>query len=247
MIGEIRPPGVRMLRGSGVHRSSQHNFSQKIETREDLKATDISDFAVNDFDERLEKDGCYLAPSERSRGKGIVVAEERDRVWRLSDLLATALAPQIQPAAVEAQVTAAFDQLGFTVQGTIDLITDKQVIRDVKSAVKSRSKGDEKTDFQLTTYGALYYALYKRMPAGLGLDVLVDLKRGPKLQQLETVRTLEDFVTWVKRIEAVDAAIRAGNFPPTNPQNWWCNPKWCGYWEDCIYLSDSERSRVLSA
>jgi hypothetical protein len=234
-----------MLRGSGVHRGAQHNFSQKVESKQDLKADDIIDFAVNNFDERLETDGCYLAPDERSRGQGIVVAEERDRVWRLSSLMATQLAPTIQPEAVEAQVTADFSTLNFKVVGTIDLITVSQAIRDLKSATKSRSKGDQHKDFQITTYAALYFALKKQMPTSLGLDVLVDLKKGPKLQQLETTRTVEDFTVWFNRIIAFDEAIKSGNFPPTNGQNWWCSPRWCGYWEDCSYISSSERSRVL--
>lgn len=246
ILNEIRPPGIRMLRGTGIHRASQHNFSQKIESHQDLKISDISDYAISEFDTRINKEGVYLAPDERSRGMNVVVSEERDRVWRLSNLFGKSLAPIIQPISVEAKVSAEFDSLGFTVEGTIDLITIEKAVRDIKSSVKSRSKGDQHSDFQLTTYAALYYALNKEMPSSLGLDVLVDLKTSPKLQQLETTRTLQDFIVWFAKIEATHKAITAGNFPPTNSQNWWCNPRWCGYWEDCKYISDSERSRILN-
>jgi len=240
---EFRSPCARMIRGSGVHGGAAHNFRQKKDSHQDLKKQDIVDKAVAVFDEIYENEGCTLAPEEKSRGKGIVIGEERDRVWRLSELQADDLAPTIQPVAVEQTIIADFPSLGFKVRGTLDLKDSRNVIQDLKSSTKKRPAADVHKDFQLTTYAALDFTLTKKMPAGLKLNVLVDKKR-PELQILETARDMQDFETWFRTIKAVDAAIRAGIFPPTNKHNWWCSPKWCEYWADCIYWSESERSRI---
>lgn len=242
----IRPPGVRMLRGTGVHAGAKHNFRQKIESHEDLKSQDIIDYSIATFDGRFKEQGVTLAPDEKSRGQGIVVGEERDRTYRLSELYADKFAPAIQPVSVEQTIEAEFPSKGFKLHGTTDLKDTREIIIDLKSSVRKRSKGEQHKDFQLTMYAALDFTLHKKMPAGCELVVLVDKKSGAEVQTLSTTRTVQDFAAWFRYIEAVHDGILKGVFPPTNKANWWCSPKWCGYWADCQYWSDSERSRVIA-
>jgi len=244
--GDVRPPGVRMLRGTGVHAGAKHNFRQKIESHEDLKGDDIIDFSIATFDDRLKNEGVSLAPDEKSRGEGIVVGEERDRVHRLSTLYADDFAPVIQPVSVEQTIEAEFPSKGFKLHGTLDLKDTREIVIDLKSSVRKRSKGDQHKDFQLTMYSALVFTLEKKMPAGAELVVLVDKKSGAEVQILPTTRTVQDFAAWFRYIEAVHNGITKGVFPPANKADWWCSPKWCGYWFDCQFWSDSERSRVTA-
>jgi len=243
---EIRPPGVRLHRGTGVHAGAKHNFRQKTETHEDLKQQDIIDFSVSAFDERVKVEGVSLAPAEKSRGLGIVVGEERDRVFRLSELYADDYAPGIQPVSVEQTIEAEFPSKGFKLHGTLDLKDERQVVVDLKSGTKKRSQGDQHKDFQLTMYTALDFCHLKKMPAGAELVILVDKKSGAEVQSLPTTRTVEDFEAWFRYIETVHDGIMKGVFPPADKSQWWCHPKWCGYWFDCPYWSDSERSRVTA-
>lgn len=243
---EIRPPGVRLHRGSGVHAGAKSNFRQKVESHEDMKAQDIVDISVAAFDDRVKAEGVTLSPDEKSRGQGIIVGEERDRVDRLSRLQAEDFAPIIQPVSVEQTIEADFPSKGFKLHGTLDLKDTRQVVVDIKSSVRKRSKGDQHKDFQLTMYSALDFTLHKKMPAGAELVVLVDKKSGAEVQVLPTTRTAQDFEAWFRYIETVHNGIRKGVFPPADKSNWWCSPKWCGYWFDCPYWSDSERARVIN-
>ena len=242
---EVRPPGIRLHRGSGVHAGSKLNFRQKVESHEDLSSSDIIDCSIAAYDERVKTEGVTLAPDEKSRGLGLIVGEERDRVWRLSELYADDFAPVIQPVSVEQTIEAEFPAQGFKLRGTLDLKDKRQIVVDIKSSVKKRSKGEQHKDFQLTMYSALDFILNKKMPAGAELVILVDKKSGAEVQVLPTTRTAEDFEAWYRYILTVHDGITKGVFTPTDKRNWWCGPKWCGYWSDCIYWSDSERSRVI--
>lgn len=242
---EWRPSGVSMLRGTGVHAGAAHNFRQKIESHQDLKRDDIIDVSIASFDNKLEEEGCTLAPEEKSRGEKTVIGEERDRVWRLAALQADQLAPLVQPVAVEQTIIANFDTHGFKFRGTLDLKDELRKIIDIKSARKKKPKNEQHKDFQLTTYACLNFIATKQMPSSLELNVLVD-KKTPEMQILTTTRTVEDFEVWFRYVVAVDKAIRAGVFPPANKSDWWCAPKWCEYWTDCIYWSDAERARMVA-
>jgi len=242
---DIRPPGVRMLRGTGIHAGAQFNFRQKRESHEDLASKKIIDYSIAIYDARYNNEGVTLAPEEKTIGRNKVVGQERDRVWRLAELQALRFAPTIQPVSVEQTIEAEFPSLGFKVRGTLDLKDETEIITDIKSSVKSRTKGDVHKDFQLTNYFALDYILNKKFAKGCRLAVLVDKKK-PDIQILDSVRAEDDLDTWVRTIKEIDKAIRAGVFPPANKVDWWCSPRWCGYWFDCQYWSDSERSRVAS-
>ena len=75
--GDKIPPGVSMLRGTGVHAGVEANMRQKIDTYRDLPVSDVVDAAVAKFD--LELAGGYsLSPDETSRGATIVIGESRD-------------------------------------------------------------------------------------------------------------------------------------------------------------------------
>ena len=241
---EIRPPAVRMLRGTGIHAGAQFNFRQKKESHEDLSAKKIIDYSVAIFDTRYDSEGVTLAPDEKSVGRNIVIGRERDRVWRLAELQAEKFAPTVQPIAVEQTIVAEFPHLGFNVRGTLDLKDDEEIITDIKSSTRSMTKGDQHKDFQLTNYSVLDFILNKKFSKGCRLAVLVDKKK-PDVQILHTTRDEQDIDTWLRTVKEIDKAIRAGVFPPANKRDWWCSPKWCGYWFDCPYWSDSERSRVI--
>jgi hypothetical protein len=58
----------------------------------------------------------------------------------------------------------------------------------------------------------------------------------------QTERSDEDYRQLLMRVDAVTAAIEAGVFLPTTPDNWRCSPKFCGYYDTCPY---GRRKRVV--
>jgi hypothetical protein len=47
--GEKIPPGIALVKGTGVHGGSKANFKQKIETKEDLSRKKIIDISEKNY------------------------------------------------------------------------------------------------------------------------------------------------------------------------------------------------------
>ena len=120
----------------------------------------------------------------------------------------------------------------------LDLIeedADGQTIIDLKTTKKSYSQKDADGSPQMTCYGLLTFLETSDVPR-LGLEVLVRNK-SPRLQQLETSRTEDDFVRFWNLARAVREAIVAGVHYPS--PGWQCSG--CEYAEQCrLWGSESK-------
>lgn len=110
-------------------------------------------------------------------------------------------------------------------RGRIDLLEGEGTVVDVKTA--SRSFGDRGTNLQLSTYALANFVLRRRIPK-LRLDVLLKLKT-PRVERVETARTVEDLAWTAHLIRRTAGAIASGHFYP-NP-SWRCNE--CEYLAHC--------------
>lgn len=239
--GEIIPPGVSMLKGTGVHRGAQVNFTQKLETHRDLPAKDIVDAAVAGF-QAEQKAGVSFTAEEMARGVANVVGEAIDEVAEMASLHARQQAPDYQPVLIEKMVEIILPTVDLV--GVVDLADDQDRVVDFKTAGKSKSQGDADSSTQLTIYSALYKAETGRDAKELRLDTIVRTKRDTKRQVLTTHRDVKDLTSLGYRIEVVQNAIEAGAFPPATPGAWWCAPKWCGYWKTCRYVNAERAAKA---
>jgi hypothetical protein len=98
--GEIIPPGIAALKGTGLHRAAETNMRQKIDSHVDLPAREIVDAAVSAFETQVHG-GLSLTDEEMGRGASIVVGEAKDDVAELADVHARQQAPDYQPILVE--------------------------------------------------------------------------------------------------------------------------------------------------
>ena len=123
----------------------------------------------------------------------------------------------------------------------LDLRDDKHVIHDVKTAAKSPGKDDADKSQQLSVYAYASRALDVQQgisapDAGLQLTHLIVTEAGnASVVQQRTTRTNSDIIRTLARMQQTYNGIKAGVFPPTDPSNWWCSKKWCGYWGECPY------------
>jgi hypothetical protein len=246
ILGEYQPPGIAMLRGTGVHGGAEHNFTQKVESHEDLPWKEIVDFSVHTFDQALVTDGVELNPEERKVGRKKIVAEARDVVQTLAAVHATQQAPKYQPVYVEQWAKIKMPSSKYDLNGKIDLIAEgskpgKTIVRDFKTASRKKSQGDVDGSLQLHFYAAATAVLTGVFPENVGLDVLIETKTGKQsVQELTTIPTKRDFAALTARINAVIQGIEAGVFLPATPGSWKCSLKWCGYAQTCPYYN-SER------
>ena len=232
---QIIPPGMAMLRGTGVHGGIETNMRQKIETYRDLPVADVIDAAVAKFDDEL-KAGFQLDQDESSRGKDVVIGDTRDLVATMAGVAGSDLCPKYQPTVIEQGVRIEIPTSTHDLFGVIDLADDKARIIDVKTSGKSKTQNDADGSVQLTVYSAMHQVLTGSPPAELVLETLVATKT-PKLQTLVTKRGNADLVALGARIEATTYGIAKGVFAPAPAGAWWCGPKWCGYFHSCPFVN----------
>jgi len=242
--GERLPPGVAMLRGTGLHGGAEQNFRQKIETHRDLSVRDIVDASVNAFDVALAS-GVALTPAEASRGASAVIFDCRDDVAEMATVHAKQQAPQYQPLAVEAKVTLELPVKPLI--GYVDLVATTEVngesrvaVVDLKTSGKRKSQREADTSTQLTVYAAAAPTLGVS-PDEMRLDVLVQTRTGTTRQVLSTQRDASDFDALAARLTTFHAVIAAGSFVPASPLSWWCSPKWCGFWRTCRFVIGKDK------
>jgi hypothetical protein len=239
MEKEIIPPGIAVIQGTGFHGGAKANGEQKIFSHEDLPASDIKEAAAAAFETRLAG-GYMLDPDEESRGAAVVIGEAKDSTVAMADFYAKHQAPEYQPVLVEKKVRIELPLAARDLVGIIDLADDQRRVVDLKTSRRRKNQNDADTSLQLTTYAAAYKAETGEDPAEVRLDTVVQQAKGHARDLQVSTRGPQDFAALANRINAVTQAIEAGIFPPTDPGNWACSERFCGYWKSCKYVN-SER------
>ncbi len=112
-------------------------------------------------------------------------------------------------------------------RGIVDLVEADGTLVDLKTAARSTPQDDVDRHLQLSTYALAVFLRTGEIPR-LRLDVLLKTSK-PRLERIETSRTVEE-LAWVARlIQRTTWAIEEGHFFP-NP-SWRCQD--CEYQEPC--------------
>lgn len=248
--GERIAPAVAIVVGTGVHRGVERNMRAKLENPDGLLSVTFEEVAdaARDSVERQWGFGVELSDDERKAGEAKTKAGAIDKAVRLSEGHFTRLAPEIQPTHVERQWVLDLKGYDFQLAGAIDIQTIEKsaslavnsvglftAVRDTKTSSKTPSGNPAETSIQMTCYSLAVKVSDGALPAAVGLDYLIDLKRGPKIETYWSERKEEDFRPFLDRVAVAHAAMEKGIFMPANPDDWWCSKKWCGYWSTCRY------------
>ncbi len=229
----IIPPGVAQIRGRSFHQGVAHNFRQKIETRSDLPVDEIQEATADSVDAEFAGE-LFLLPEERSAGLSYLKGRTKDEAVSMVCLHSKEIAPAVQPILVERRITLKPDKDKFPAEivGYLDLVDEQDFIRDNKTSKKTPPKTAAETSQQLTIYALLFRALTGRKERGVSLDTVIRTEAGNMSVNIqESKRDSADIEILKKRMGISLASIKTGIFPPTNPDNWWCSEKWCGYWD----------------
>ena len=230
VMGYREPPGVAMYRGKGTHKGVEANMRHKIDVGELLPLDSVTDATRDAVNEAFFEEPPLLFDDDLAQGMKKTQGDTVDAAVRLGTLHHEVCAPAILPTHCERGFTLSIPGSTRNLIGFIDL-EEADSIHDTKTAAKTPSKGTAHSSLQLTCYAMARHAEGNPV-AKVQLDTLVDLKSGAKENIQESSRGPVDFAPLVKRIQVVDATLNAGNFPPTDPSNWWCSKKWCGFYTD---------------
>jgi hypothetical protein len=238
--GDHRPAFVRQLRGSVVHRVVQSALTRKWKARSLPSVTEARDLAATEFD-LAWRAGVTLTKDDQARGAKIVAGETKDFAVNLAGYHVEAVAPAIEPIAVERRIVVKPAGSDLEIVGTIDLI-DRQpggeVIRDTKTSDKAPKTDAAANSQQLSLFALIRWAETHAIPRRLALDYLVRTPKAHQLKhiQLQTTRSMEDLSVMVRRLNLAVEAVKKGVFIPANPNAWYCSPTWCEYYTDCPFV-----------
>jgi hypothetical protein len=239
--GEKIPPGIAMLKGTGVHSGAKTNLIQKKESHRDLPSSDIIDAAVAAFDTEA-KGGISLTRDEHAIGFDKIVGKARDDVADMAMVHAKQQAPDYQPVYVEQRVRILLPNASHDLLGIVDVADDKDRVTDFKTAGRSKTQDEADNSVQLTTYAASFVVLTGRPPTEVRLDNVVQTKTKTYRSLIVSHRTDDDFAALARRINVITSVIQAGIFIPATPGAWWCHPKWCGYWSTCPFVNSERKA-----
>lgn len=238
--GERMPPGVSLIVGSAVDRSVNANLQEKIDTGSLKPLAEVRDIA-RDETARGWLFGVALSDDEVTKGVKLVRGESIDKSVRLSGMHAEKVAPKLQPTHVQRGLAVELERLGEPVSlvTIIDVQEGRKSIRDTKTTGKRPEANAAHKSLQLTIESLAVKVHDGEAPERLFLDYLVDTKSGgPDIR--ETARGVGDYAALLPRIDALLHAHRTGSFAPTNPDNWWCSERFCGFATTCRYFRRPE-------
>lgn len=215
-----RVPG-KAVRGRAFHEAEAVNFREKMTTRRDLTVAQVQ-----------EAFAAALAAEFQAEQDVILDAEETRDSLQTSGLALTAYAatmlnPTIQPTLVEERAAVPFDD--GLLSGQVDLVDDRNVIVDLKTASRRWPKTRAAYELQPPLYSLIYEQVTGMPPGGFQYQIVVD-KAQPEIQAIEATPTEGQIVAAKQRVRGALQGMQLGHFPyRPSPQT--CG--WCGYRDLC--------------
>lgn len=215
------PPKSALTLGGAMDAAFTHNFTQKIQSQNDLPVDDVLDAFSTAFDKRTPE----------TDWSGDDPGEQKDLGAKMTKAFQEKASPNIQPKTVQEKARVETDA-GFAVAGTFDVIDSNDILRDQKSSKNAYSADAVSLEVQPAVYDFLYQAKYGKKPAGFAFDVITKHKE-PRYQEVKGEVTEAQTNQLFETIRAMHSAIERGEFQYASSAGWWCSKDWCGYWSIC--------------
>jgi hypothetical protein len=210
------PKTASLAFGLAVHRTLEVNFRQKLETGTDLETAGMVAVFRDAWMEQIGE---------------VEFREDEDPLWlrctgeHLIRRYMDEIAPRIQPAAVELDVSGEIGAVA--VRGRVDLLDRNGTIVDTKTAHRRPACVSPDYAFQLATYSRI-------TPGATGqarLDTLVKTAT-PQLVQLEHSVTEQERRGPERIYPLVQEGMRSGLYFPSR-QSVLCSRRYCAFWKHC--------------
>jgi len=228
---EIIPPGIAATRGKSLHKGVELNNRFKLKNKKDISKKELIRITDSEFSKIIKGEGIYLTKEEKTQRKTII-GKGRDETVKLTGLYSEEVAPLIMPKKIELEFEIPCEEHLLT--GRIDNIDIEDALRETKTANRRKNQKEVDASDQLTFYALAHNWLFNKPPKKIIMDNLVCTKVA-KYDPIETTRNYQDMTILIRRIYAAFDGMKKGVYLPTNPVNWWCDPKWCGYYETCKF------------
>jgi len=232
------PPGAALEFGKAYHKTLEESFRADIAGYGHFSAGLAETVFADEFDRHSKN----VEWSSESTSKGTLMDKGTDLVGQY----VCEFAPRRKATDVEVEFTVQIPEVDEPFVGYIDLIADDYLL-DHKTAARAWSAGRLASTMQVEAYYLAYRALTGRYPRQFVYDIAVKTK-APYIQfDLQTKRTTIQLDLYVQRIRDARDMVEKELFPRTNPDNWSCSPKWCGYYDHCIKGVPMSQLRVTNS
>jgi CRISPR/Cas system-associated exonuclease Cas4 (RecB family) len=216
--GVKSPPAVALSEGKAHHSALQLDNEHRIKKSKPVSLSVM----LENFEASFEDEAKGIEDWEGESKKSVIL--------RGRDLLTTyaARSSWLQPIAAEKRFEVEIGPDKVPMLGFMDVV-DATSVMDYKVVGRAKSESDAKQDLQL----ALYAQVAERK--NVAFVSLVKTATDPAKQvQVAKAKLTKSDVEWSTQvISSVARAIKAGAFPLTEPGNWGCSERFCGFWHLC--------------
>jgi hypothetical protein len=243
ILGKKSPPGIAMVQGTTVHKALEVGYGHVIKAKVLPELDFILDTYSGELDSNLKSevewnakddDGEENAGSDPGKMKDQGV--ELLKTWHKNKL------PKTKPRSVERSFVTSLG--GIPVVGRIDMIDRIETAMDpvAMEAIEMHPLLDAVVDHKVVgkTYAKqlvdnkIQMSLYAHatgIPTAR-YDLYVKTKV-PKITEMLTSRDAAQVRWAVKTFVEVAKCISMGSFPMCMPDSFWCNQRWCGFYDTC--------------
>lgn len=220
MMGLKVQPKSALTAGISFHAGVDHNFKQKIESKVDLKTSEVVDAYSTEFDKR----------SPETDWDGDDPGAVKDKGVQMTTVFHEKAAPKIQPLSVGEQFRLETDA-GYALGGTFDVVAEGHVLRDQKTSKAEYAADAVTTEIQPAVYSFAYEAKTGVKPQFV-FDVVTKHKE-PRYQEIKGEVTQTQTEQLFEAVTLMHKSVSRGEFQYAAPGSWWCSKDWCGYWANC--------------
>jgi CRISPR/Cas system-associated exonuclease Cas4 (RecB family) len=224
VLGYKEPPGAAMHFGSAYHHVQEENSRHKIQVGSDFGEEMAKAVFVDQWKQLAQEVEWELEDVRQGEltdlGVGLVTKYLRD------------VAPRRFPVEVEVEFDISLPSIVRSFVGKIDLVCPNHILLEHKTAGKAWPEYRLSATDQVQAYYLAYERLFGNWPLSIMYDVAIKT-RVPKIQEMVTTRTEHEINEYLGRIETAEQLIEAEIFPKTDPTNWVCSPRFCGYYGNC--------------
>ena len=227
VLGKKSPPTVSLVEGSTYHLSMSADNERKRDTKgkESLNYDEMVNVFMESFKEGKREIEDWESDTENSvysRSKLVIGRYVNEVQSKVNSVTAVE---------EEFRVTIGEGEDRVPVLGYIDLVCGWGDLPKVLIDYKFSNRKMEESDVSHHTQLAIYHIVTGVKSVGIirnerkekGVVEATVVKSVDK----QTVAMAKDLMVHVAR------GVKAGAFPPTDSGNWWCSPKWCGYYGMC--------------
>jgi hypothetical protein len=255
--GERTTGSWAMIRGLATHKGIEVNSQVKIKTGHEEKLTVLTDVFMEEWKEKAKERKDMVKAT--GYDPDLIDAETKGKpAPKEADLQAQGLgyiktfhekaAPFLMPTGCEIPFTIPVDVNGkvLQVRGIIDWMGQEITswenhelgkgvsILDFKTTEDRPKKGAWKS-FELIVYAAAMQSITGSLPDQVGLMSIANMKT-EQFVDLDAFRPTQVHVDRLNhRLGAIFKAIHAEAFHPASLMQgaWWCDKRFCGFWDTC--------------